>query len=98
MVASENPAGNSLFSLTFLFPRQIRWLQALAANPATKEVPAFSDETNQLLDSVAENWGEEDAGMVKKVERVTNHDVKAIEYVLKEKFEGVPELKPVSAS
>jgi hypothetical protein len=61
-------------------------------------VPAFSDETNQLLDSVAENWGEEDAAMVKKVERVTNHDVKAIEYVLKEKFEGVPELKPVSAS
>lgn len=71
-------------------------MQALAENPAIKEVPAFSRETNELLDSVAENWGEEDAQMVKRVERVTNHDVKAIEYVLKEKFGEVPELRPVS--
>ncbi|MBD1558250.1 adenylosuccinate lyase [Vibrio sp. S9_S30] len=75
---------------------EIRWLQKLAATDAIAEVPAFSTEANTFLDELAKNFSEEDAARIKEIERTTNHDVKAVEYFLKEKVAGVPELHAVN--
>ncbi|XNG96052.1 adenylosuccinate lyase [Vibrio cyclitrophicus] len=75
---------------------EIRWLQKLAQTDAIAEVPAFSAEANQFLDELAANFSEEDALRIKEIERTTNHDVKAVEYFLKEKVAGVPELHAVN--
>ena len=74
---------------------ECRWLQKLAALPGVPEVPAFGPTATSLLDSIATEFSLEDAEAVKKVERTTNHDVKAIEYVLKDKFLADPELSNV---
>ncbi|MFH0256930.1 adenylosuccinate lyase [Vibrio rumoiensis] len=75
---------------------EIRWLQKLAETAAIAEVPAFSDEANQYLNQIAANFSEDDANRIKTIERTTNHDVKAVEYFLKEKVEALPELHAVS--
>ncbi|HEY9030268.1 MAG TPA: adenylosuccinate lyase [Kangiella sp.] len=75
---------------------EVRWLQALSKADAIKEVPAFSDEANQLLDSIVEFFAESDAEKIKEIERTTNHDVKAVEYFLKEKIRHSDELENVS--
>ncbi|MBI3777677.1 MAG: adenylosuccinate lyase [Gammaproteobacteria bacterium] len=64
---------------------EIRWLLALAAHKKIKEVPPFSPATKKLLEGVIANFSESDARRVKEIEATTNHDVKAIEYFLKEK-------------
>ena len=75
---------------------EIRWLQALANHPAIEEVPAFSNKANNFLEGILENFSETDAQRVKEIERTTNHDVKAIEYYLKEKIETNAEVNAVS--
>ncbi|HBV75885.1 MULTISPECIES: adenylosuccinate lyase [Vibrio] len=75
---------------------EIRWLQKLAATDAIAEVPAFSAAANTFLDDLAANFSEEDANRIKTIESTTNHDVKAVEYFLKEKVETMPELHAVS--
>ena len=75
---------------------EVRWLQALANNNAIDEVPAFSAETNDLLNSIVDNFNEADAQRVKDIEKTTNHDVKAVEYFLKEKIKGNFELEAIS--
>ncbi len=75
---------------------EVRWLQALANHPDIKEVPAFSDDANQTLDAIVENFTEEDAQRIKTIERTTNHDVKAVEYFLKEKIADNTELHAVN--
>lgn len=75
---------------------EVRWLQKLAATAEIAEVPAFSAEANQFLDDLAGNFSEEDARRIKEIERTTNHDVKAVEYFLKEKVADVPELHAVN--
>ncbi len=75
---------------------EIRWLQHLAASPAIAEVPAFSEHANKILDGLVDNFSEDDAQRVKNIERTTNHDVKAIEYFIKEKIAGNAELDAVS--
>ena len=72
---------------------EVRWLQALANRPEITEVPAFSSETNAALDLIVNNFSEDDANRIKEIERTTNHDVKAVEYFLKEKIAGIEELK-----
>ena len=59
------------------------------------EVPALGAEANALLDRLATSFSVEDALEVKKIERTTNHDVKAIEYVLKDRFKADPQLSKV---
>ena len=71
---------------------EIRWLQALAAHPQITELSALSDTATAFLDDVAENFSLDDAARVKAIESTTNHDVKAIEYFIKEKLETNPEL------
>ncbi len=75
---------------------EVRWLQRLAAHPGIPEVAAFSSEANALLDQLADNFQLEHAERVKEFERTTNHDVKAVEYLLKEQAKQLPELAKVN--
>jgi adenylosuccinate lyase len=75
---------------------EVRWLQALANHPLIKEVSSFSATASNLLDSIIDDFSEADALRVKDIEKTTNHDVKAVEYLLKEKISGCAELEQVS--
>ncbi len=75
---------------------EVRWLQALARQPEITEVPPLGEEANALLDAIVEKFDEADARRVKEIERTTNHDVKAVEYFLKEKIAGNAELEAIS--
>jgi len=75
---------------------EIRWLQRLAAHEAITEVPAFSATTQQQLDAIVANFSEEDALRIKAIEATTNHDVKAVEYFIKETFADNSELMAVN--
>ena len=66
------------------------WLSALAANPGIPECPPFSDEESAIVASLVENFTVADAQRVKDIEKTTNHDVKAVEYFIKEKIAGTP--------
>ncbi|MBP1484717.1 adenylosuccinate lyase [Acinetobacter nosocomialis] len=72
---------------------EVRWLQALSNRPEIIEVAPFSAETNAALDAIVSNFSEEDANRIKEIERTTNHDVKAVEYFLKEKIADIAELQ-----
>ncbi|MCR1567957.1 adenylosuccinate lyase [Mixta sp.] len=82
--------------LKFRVQVEVRWLQKLAATAEIKEVPAFDADANAFLDAIVENFNETDAARIKTIERTTNHDVKAVEYFLKEKVAEVPALHAVS--
>ncbi|OFC63120.1 adenylosuccinate lyase [Candidatus Erwinia dacicola] len=90
----------SIFSefglLKFRVEVEVRWLQKLAKTAVIKEVPAFDADANAFLDTIVSNFSEADAARIKTIERTTNHDVKAVEYFLKEKVEAVPALHAVS--
>ena len=75
---------------------EIEWLKALASAPELSEISAFSAETVHELDAAISNFSEEDASQVKAIEARTNHDVKALEYWLKEKFYANEEVKKAS--
>ena len=75
---------------------EVAWLKALAAEPKIREVPRFSNATIKRLDGVVAQFSDADGARVKKIESVTNHDVKAIEYFLKEKLGGNREVKRVA--
>jgi adenylosuccinate lyase len=75
---------------------EVRWLQALAAHNDILEVPTLSEHATNILDAIVDNFSEEDARRVKNIERTTNHDVKAVEYYLKEKITGNEELEGIS--
>ncbi len=75
---------------------EVRWLQMLAANTDIPEVPPFSEHAQHLLDHLVEKFHEEDAQRIKTIESTTNHDVKAVEYFIKEKIAGNDELEAVS--
>ena len=74
---------------------EVRWLQALAAHEGIGEIPALSAEATERLDTIAANFDENAARRVKEIERTTNHDVKAVEYFLKEQLVGHGELESV---
>ncbi|MFP5410811.1 MAG: lyase family protein, partial [Gammaproteobacteria bacterium] len=75
---------------------EIEWLKALAAEPAIAEVPAFSTAAIEVLDAIADRFSVADAERVKAIEATTNHDVKAVEYFLKEKTKDNAEIAAVS--
>lgn len=75
---------------------EVRWLQLLATVDGIKEVPALSADANAVLDGIVENFSVEDAERIKEIERTTNHDVKAVEYFLKESAASNDELNNVS--
>ena len=75
---------------------EVRWLQALAKLPEIGEVPPLSEHAHNILDNIVENFSVDDARRVKNIESTTNHDVKAVEYFLKEKIAGNTELESIS--
>ena len=75
---------------------EVRWLQQLANHESVTEVPALSPGANQLLEDIVDNFSELDARRIKDIEATTNHDVKAVEYFIKERFAGNEELEAVS--
>lgn len=75
---------------------EIEWLKALASHPEITEVPAFSENAITYLNSIKVDFNEADAQHVKDIESKINHDVKAIEYFIKEKLEKLDELNAIS--
>lgn len=73
---------------------EIRWLQRLAEHQDIVEAPALSADADAFLNAIVDNFSVKDAERVKEIESTTNHDVKAVEYFIKEKFANQPELKP----
>lgn len=96
---SKTIALRSIFSefglIRFRVQVEVRWLQQLSRLAGVPEVPTFSAATNAVLDKLVTNFSEADAQAVKDIERTTNHDVKAVEYFLKNKFAGNTELEAV---
>ncbi|NNG12911.1 MAG: adenylosuccinate lyase, partial [Halobacteria archaeon] len=75
---------------------EVRWLEALAGHKGIAEVPTLSPHALRVLNDIVDKFSEQDAQRVKNIERTTNHDVKAVEYFLKEKIAGNEELEAVS--
>ncbi|HCH70074.1 MAG TPA: adenylosuccinate lyase [Colwellia sp.] len=75
---------------------EVRWLQKLSATKAIEEVPVFSDAANEALNKIVSEFNEQDALRIKNIEATTNHDVKAVEYFLKEKISDNAELHAVT--
>jgi adenylosuccinate lyase len=75
---------------------EVRWLQALSKLQKIPEVPPFSTEASQLLENIVDQFSEQDAQRIKDIEKTTNHDVKAVEYFLKEKISNNAELMAVN--
>jgi adenylosuccinate lyase len=75
---------------------EVRWLQALSKHQEITEVPVFSKEANQVLNNIVDQFCEADAQCVKDIEATTNHDVKAVEYFLKEKVADNAELQAIN--
>lgn len=76
---------------------EINWLQALS-QAGFAEIKPFSAEATALLDKLVSNFTEADAARIKEIEAVTNHDVKAVEYWLKEQVKDVPSWWPPPSS
>jgi len=75
---------------------EVRWLQTLALHSGIPEVPVFSNDATALLESIINDFNEKDAQRIKDIEKTTNHDVKAVEYFLKEKITASTELAQIS--
>ncbi len=95
-VSALRPIFSEFGLLKFRVQVEVRWLQKLAACAEIKEVPAFDANANAYLDKIVQEFNEQDAQRIKTIERTTNHDVKAVEYFLKEKVENLPALHAVS--
>ena len=72
---------------------EIRWLQMLAQNAGITELAPFDSETTDFLDKIVSEFSEADAQAIKDIESTTNHDVKAVEYFIKDKFRGNAKLE-----
>ncbi|UDG81032.1 Adenylosuccinate lyase [Candidatus Hartigia pinicola] len=75
---------------------EICWLQKLSETSKIKEIPLFNADETTYLNKIIKNFNEKDALRIKEIERITNHDVKAVEYFLKEKVEQISGLHAVS--
>jgi len=75
---------------------EVRWLQALAEHPGIPEVPPLSAHAHHLLEAMVSNFAAEQGQRIKNIERTTNHDVKAVEYFIKEHIAGNAELEAIS--
>lgn len=75
---------------------EINWLKKLSICPQITEVPLFNEKSIERLNTIIENFDEQDAYRIKEIEKTTNHDVKAVEYFLKEKVKGNADLEAVA--
>lgn len=97
-VSALRPIFSEFGLLKFRVQVEVRWLQKLAACAEIKEVPAFDANANAYLDKIVQEFNEQDAQRIKTIERTTNHDVKAVEYFLKEKVENLLRYMPCLSS
>ncbi|XXG85651.1 hypothetical protein AAC387_Pa11g0690 [Persea americana] len=74
---------------------EVKWLLKLSQIPEVTEVPSFSEDARSYLEGLIHNFGETDAKEVKRIEKITNHDVKAVEYFLKQRCQCQPEIVKV---
>ncbi len=95
-LADLNPLFSEYGLMRFRLTIEIAWLKALADEPQIQEIPPLSEHAVHLLDKLLENFHENDAKRIKNIEKTTQHDVKAIEYFLKEKIQGNSELNSIS--
>ncbi len=97
---SKTSALRSIFSefglIKYRVQVEVRWLQSLAEHKDITEVPTLSESANILLNSIVSEFNENDAQRIKDIEATTNHDVKAVEYFLKEKIESNEELLKIT--
>lgn len=91
-VAALRPFFSEFGLIKYRMLVECRWLQALSLHDAIQEVPPLSDEANAILNGLCDSFTPDIASEVKAVERTTNHDVKAVEYVLREKMSASQEL------
>ncbi|MGB0253728.1 MAG: adenylosuccinate lyase [Litorivicinaceae bacterium] len=75
---------------------ELAWIKSLASNPQINEVPPLSEQAIAHIDAIVADFSEADGESIKAIERTTNHDVKAIEYFIKEQFAVNPELNAIS--
>jgi adenylosuccinate lyase len=75
---------------------EVRWLQCLSGHPSIAEVPALSAEANNRLNQIVEDFSERDAQSIKDIESTTNHDVKAVEYFIKQAIADQAELQAIT--
>lgn len=75
---------------------EVRWLQMLAEHGTLPEIQRLSPAANKILDEIINNFSEQDAARIKHIESGINHDVKAVEYFIKERIEGNAELGKIS--
>ena len=75
---------------------ELAWIKSLANNPQINEVPPLSEQAIAHIDAIVDDFSETDGESIKVIEGTTNHDVKAIEYFIKEKFAVNPELNAIS--
>lgn len=75
---------------------ELAWIKSLASNPQINEVPPLSEQAIAHIDAIVADFSEADGESIKAIERTTNHDVKAIEYFIKEQFAANPELNAIS--
>ena len=96
----KTAALRDIFSEFGLFKRRVRveveWLKSLAANPAIPEVPPLGNKALALLDRIAAKFDETAALQIKDIESTTRHDVKAVEYYIRERLAGNRELGAIS--
>jgi len=95
-VESLRPIFSEFGLIKYRVTVEVRWLQKLAETDAIAEVPAFSAEATAVLNAIVSEFNEDDALAIKKIEATTNHDVKAVEYFLKEKIADNAELNAVT--
>ena len=97
---SSTAALRSIFSeyslLKYRTLVEIRWLQKLSETEDIREVPPFSEDARRYLDQIVTRFSEEDAYRIKEIEQTVRHDLKAVEYFLKEKLARSAELNAVS--
>ncbi len=91
-VAELRPIFSEYGLIRFRVEVEVRWFEALAAEPALPELPALSDDARGFLDGLVRDFDTRAAERVKAYEATTNHDVKAVEYYLRERFAEHAEL------
>jgi adenylosuccinate lyase len=72
---------------------EVRWFEALAGHDGIPELPPLGEDVRNWLDALLSDFDESAARRIKDIESVTNHDVKAVEYYLKERFSELPQLQ-----
>ena len=75
---------------------ELAWIKSLASHPQIDEVAPLSGQAVAQIDAIVAEFGNSDSERIKEIEDTTNHDVKAIEYFIKEKFAAIPELSALS--